>query len=201
MYQDSSLADLQNLLTQVRQGNSRAATEFVERFAPEIRTEVRQHLRAGRIRRLVDSEDVCQSVLATMLLRLADGEFQLEDPRQLGPLLLRIARNKVNGQMRRHYAARRDIRQTEPLSVNGQNAVHHETPSARLVHEELVAEVRSRLAPDERRIAEMRKSGQTWSDIAQAMNATPEGIRKRFERAFHTAAVTVLGEDDSSEIQ
>ena len=63
-----------------------------------------------RLRRVLDSMDICQSVLASFFVRAAAGQYDLERPEQLVRLLVAIARNKVAYQARRQRAGSRDLR-------------------------------------------------------------------------------------------
>src|SRR4051794_2951522 len=77
-------------IRRVRDGDGRAAEELVRRYEPEIRLEVRTwlRLRDPRLRRVFDSMDICQSVMASFFVRAAIGEYELDEPRQLIRLLV-----------------------------------------------------------------------------------------------------------------
>ncbi len=77
----------------VRQGDEQAAEELVRRYEPEIRLEVRGWLRLRNpgLRRVFDSMDICQSVLASFFARAAVGDFDLDEPPQLIRLLVGMA--------------------------------------------------------------------------------------------------------------
>ena len=51
------------LLDRIRAGDQGAATELVRRYEPALRRSVRLRLRDPRLRRVLDSSDVCQAVL------------------------------------------------------------------------------------------------------------------------------------------
>src|SRR5262249_39259404 len=61
----SDTATFQDLITRVRAGDRDAAAEFVRRYQPLLRRTVHVRLRDQRLRRVVDSMDVCQSVLGS----------------------------------------------------------------------------------------------------------------------------------------
>ena len=65
-------------IRRIRQGDERAAEELVRRYEAEIRLEVRGwlRLRNPRLRRVFDSMDICQSVLASFFARAAVGRFR-----------------------------------------------------------------------------------------------------------------------------
>src|SRR5262245_16706389 len=107
MADDDTFADF---LRRVRAGDEQAAADLVRRYESAVRIEVRMRLADSRLRRVLDTMDICQSVLASFFLRAAAGAYDLERPEQLVRLLVTIARNKVAHQARRQRAQRRDRR-------------------------------------------------------------------------------------------
>lgn len=99
---DGSSDDHRQFITRVRAGDELAAEELVRRYESEIRLEIRTWLRLQnpRLRRVFDSMDICQSVLASFFVRAAVGDFDLEEPRQLVQLLIGMAWNKLLAQVR-----------------------------------------------------------------------------------------------------
>src|SRR5438309_59897 len=105
----SEAASFGELIGRVRAGDARAAAEVVERYEPTLRRAVRLRLRRDpRLCRLLDSVDVCQSVLASFFVRAALGQYDLSTPEHLVKLLAAIARNKVINQAKKQRAARHD---------------------------------------------------------------------------------------------
>src|SRR5262247_3045690 len=93
----------------IRAGDEQAATDLVGRYEPAIRRAVRARLGDRRLRRVLDSMDLCQSVLASFFAGAAAGRYDLGRPDQLVRLLVAIARNKVAFQARRQRAGNRDL--------------------------------------------------------------------------------------------
>ena len=62
------------LMVRVRAGDDAAALEIVRQYEPLIRREVRLRLEDPRLRRALDSMDVCQSVLASFLCAPASAK-------------------------------------------------------------------------------------------------------------------------------
>jgi RNA polymerase sigma factor (sigma-70 family) len=188
-------------IRRVRAGDEHAAAELVRRYEPEIRLEVRTWLRLHdpRLRRVFDSMDICQSVLASFFVRAAVGEFDLEEPSQLIRLLVGMARNKLTEQVRFHLRKRRDVRriganeleQTDP-------AESEESPSELISARELLQKVRERFSDEERRLAELRAQGMGWAAVAGELGGTPEGRRKQLARAMERVG-SELGLDSVSE--
>ncbi len=164
-----------DLIRRVRAGEGIAATELVKRYEPAIRRIVRVHLRDPRLRRVLDSTDVCQSVLATFFVRANLGQYDLETPEQLLRLLATIARNKVTNEAHKHQAGRRDYRREQAIGASeALVADPYPDPSQQAATRELLEKVRERLSDDERLLAEMRAGGDSWVEIAGALGAGAE---------------------------
>jgi RNA polymerase sigma-70 factor (ECF subfamily) len=172
-------------IARIRAGDEQAAAELVRRYEPEIRLEVRTwlRLRDPRLRRVFDSMDVCQSVLANFFLRVAAGDFDLGRPEQLAAVLAGIARNKLSEHVRHHQRQRRDVRRVEAAGPEAVEVPVVETPSQWVAGKELLAEFRRRLSDDERKLADLRADGQDWAAVAAAVGGTSEGCRKQLSRA------------------
>jgi RNA polymerase sigma-70 factor (ECF subfamily) len=187
MHDDISFADL---MRRVRSGDDQAATEFVRIYEPEIRREVRLRLSNPRLRRVFDSLDISQSVFASFFLRARAGDYDLEEPGKLLQLLVRMTRNKLAFQARKHQAQRRDHRRMEavPDLTQLRQLTGADSPSQIASTRELIEEFRSRLTDEERRVAELRAKGGDWAGIAAELGGTPEGRRKQLARAVERVA-------------
>jgi len=174
-------------IRRLRQGDEQAAEELVRRYEPEIRMEVRGWLRLRNpgLRRVFDSMDICQSVMASFFARAAVGDFDLEEPPQLIGLLVGMARKKVAEQARYHQRQRRDVRRvgdgvldTIPVPAPDQ------TPSRLASGRELLQKFRELLSDDERMIADLRARGTDWAGVAAELGGTPDSRRKQLARAI-----------------
>src|SRR5881394_4022184 len=96
------------LILRVRAGDQDAATALVRSYESAIRRAVRFRLTDARLGNLLDSMDICQSVMASFFLRAASGQYELETPEQLLKLLTVMAHHKLVSQARKQYARRRD---------------------------------------------------------------------------------------------
>lgn len=186
--------DVQNdgflgLIRRVRQGEELASEELVRTYGDQIRRIVRVRIGHSHLRRVVDSEDICQSVMANFLLRATAGEFELETPDQLFKLLVTMARNKLTNKFEYYQAARRDGRRNEAAGISlRETPGDQETPSVILVRDELVKRIRSLLTEEERELLDRRTAGESWPEIAAAMGDSAERLRKRLERATQRVA-------------
>lgn len=175
----------QELIRRVRTGDSRAAAELVQRYEPTIRRVARVRLANDRLRRQFDSMDICQSVFASFFVRVALGQFELENPEQLLALLVTMSRRKLINHAREEGAARRDHRRLMPEGLEGKDFIAADaTPSAEVATAELLVEFRRRLTDEERHLAEQRAAGLGWAQIAAECDGSPEALRKQLARGI-----------------
>ncbi len=183
------------LIKRVRAADPAAAVELVRRYEPAIRRVVRLQMRDPRLRRILDSMDVCQSVLASFFLRAATGQYDLNQPAQLLRLLAVMARNKVASQARTSYVMRR-----EPPFLGVEDASTEALepgpgPDHQAAWKDLLQEVRNRLSDDERRLADRRAERREWAEIATELGGSPEALRKQLARALDRVS-SQLGLDE-----
>lgn len=172
------------LICRVRAGDSQAAAELVQLYEPEIRRAVRVRLRDVRLRRVFDSMDVCQSVLVNFFARAALGQFDIERPEQVLKLLVTMAHNRLNDQVRKHHARRRDNRRQEAGDALLGLADSASSPSHIAAGKELMERMRSELSDEERYLADQRALGRDWADIAAEHGGSPDSLRMKLQRAM-----------------
>jgi RNA polymerase sigma factor (sigma-70 family) len=176
--------DFLELIGRVRAGDQSAATELVRRYMPAVRRVIRLKLRDSRMRRVLDSMDVCQGVLGSFFIRAASGQYELDSPAQLVRLLVVMARNKIVSASRTYYVARREPPSPAVDAMIADLAAPETSPSGRLVWKDLLLEVRRRLTDDERRLADRRAERREWAEIAAEVGGNPDALRKRLARAL-----------------
>jgi RNA polymerase sigma factor (sigma-70 family) len=186
------------LIARVRAGDEQAAAELVRHYEPAIRRAARVRLLDTRLNRVLDSMDICQSVMASFFVRAALGQFELNTPDQLLRLLATMTRNKLAGQVKGQAAARRDFRRVtgaqgtksdEPDIGMAQIPGRYPTPSRDVAARELLDEALRRLSPDEKKILDCREQGGQWAQIATELGSSPEALRKRLIRAVDRVAL------------
>lgn len=177
-------AEVLELLERVRQRDEVATAEFVRQFEPVIRRWVRVWMRMqdARLQRVLDSADVCQSVMASFLRRAEAGHFEFSHPGELVALLRRMSRRKWGHQVRHAQAERRDVRRVAEMSAHDVAATGT-APSQIVANRELWAELCRRLSREERELADARADRREWTDIAAQFGGTAEARRKQLARA------------------
>ncbi|VTS02843.1 dna-directed rna polymerase subunit sigma24 : DNA-directed RNA polymerase specialized sigma subunit, sigma24 OS=Singulisphaera acidiphila (strain ATCC BAA-1392 / DSM 18658 / VKM B-2454 / MOB10) GN=Sinac_5214 PE=4 SV=1: Sigma70_ECF [Gemmata massiliana] len=181
----NSTASFRELLHRVRVGDQEAARELVTAFEPKVRHSVRGRLTEMRLRHVLDSGDVCQTVLANFFTRAEDGQFSFATPEDLLRLLVTMARNNVLDEARKNRAGRRDRRRVVNDSDHCLSGVFatDPTPSRIVADRDLAEYTYLRLATDERYLLEQRVAGREWADLAAEQNTTPGALRKKLSRA------------------
>ncbi len=178
-----------DLLRRVRAGDQAAAAELVRQVEPAIRRAVKIRLVDARLKGLLDSMDICQSVLGSFFYRAALGQFELERPEDLLRLLVTMARNKLADQARRQATKRRGkgmvrVGDAAEIDVPGADPTASRVASAR----EVLHAAWNQLGADERLLAEQRALGRPWAELAAELNTTPEALRKKHARALDRVA-------------
>jgi RNA polymerase sigma-70 factor (ECF subfamily) len=163
-----------DLISRVRNGDDEAASELVRRYERTIRMAIRVQLDHSDLRRLLDSMDICQSVLANFFVRTASGQFELDTPEQLIKLLVTMARNRLIQHVHQQRAARRDHRRRQGNFEAADIAATTPSPSQVISYRDLLASVRDRLSGEERQLADLRALGQTWPAIAAESGGDPD---------------------------
>jgi RNA polymerase sigma factor (sigma-70 family) len=184
----SSETALPTLLGRFRAGDPDAARELVEAYEPHLRRMIRLRLRDSRLRRLFDSSDICQSVMANFFARLSLGQYDLESQAQLVRLLESMARTKVAAQARKAQVTRRDERELGGHDEAKSPLAPGPSPTEQVAWRELIELVRARLSAEELRLSDLRAAGREWTEIALQVGGTAEAARKRLERAFDRVA-------------
>jgi RNA polymerase sigma-70 factor (ECF subfamily) len=182
MSQDHSFVDL---LRRIRAGDQDAAAELVRQYEPAIRLEVRRRLNDPSLYSVLGSMDISQSVLASFFVRVAVGQFDLEQPGQLLGLLVAMTRNKLAGHVRRQHRQRRDSRRRVDRGDERLAECPGEPPPDRVVAgRELLVKVREALSEEERQLADLRAEGLTWPEVAARLGGEAQARRRQLSRAL-----------------
>jgi hypothetical protein len=186
------------LIRRVRAGDEAAAAEVVHRYQRALLREIRLRLRDPRLRRALDSGDICQSVLASFFRRLASGQYNVQKSGHLFKLLVAMARNKLASQARHSYVARRDPEALRAgLTGSEHLAAPDPNPSQAVADQDFCGALLAALSAEERQLADRRTSHEEWAAIAADLGGSPEHLRKKLARALHRAARRLTG--DSTE--
>jgi RNA polymerase sigma factor (sigma-70 family) len=173
------------LVGRVRSGDGQAAEELIRTYQPQIQRIVRVRLTNPALRRQMDSLDICQSIFNDFFMRVALGQYDLADPKELIRLLARMACNRVIHHAEAQNAIKRGGGRLAPGSFHeSQVRDNGESPSQVVAGEELVRRAKAMATPEERRLFELRCEGRSWDEIAELMARTPDAVRVQHNRAM-----------------
>ncbi|HUG93303.1 MAG TPA: sigma-70 family RNA polymerase sigma factor [Planctomycetaceae bacterium] len=179
------VASFRDLFEQICRGDQQAARELLVRYERDLRILARVRLTDPNLRRAIDSMDVCQSVFGVFFARAAAGLINLETPEQFLRLMATMIHNKVIDYARRFQSRRRDVRRQLDVDAGDMHLPGHDPTASQVVSgQELLAKFQAQLTDEERQLAEMRKAGCKWEDIARELGSSPEALRKRLSRAI-----------------
>lgn len=183
----SSDQSFRALLAQVRAGNEEAAAALVQQYEPAIRRAIRVRLTDPGLRRVMDSIDICQSVLANFFIRVHAGQFDLDSPKQMLNLLITMAQNRLRDHVRGQHAERRDQRRLLADGAPALEAVPDEqpTPSRIVAAKELFQKMCGQLSPEEKYLVEQRALGREWQELADELGGSADALRMKLTRALN----------------
>ena len=163
-----------------------------------VRRVARVRLADRRLGRLLDSMDICQSVMASFFVRAALGQYELNTPDQLLRLLATMARNKLANQA--HGQRARGATSDASTTVRRRKRRSTAATARRAVRSPRGSYSTWPWPPDrgERRLLERRQEGAKWAEIAMDEGDTPEALRKKLTRAVERVA-REIGLDESGD--
>ena len=179
-----------DFIRRVRAGDELAAEELLRKFEPIVRRELRLNMTDRRMGRSVDSMDICQSIWSSFFLRAATGQFDLDTPNHLVKLLMSMVKHKLASQARQQHRQKRDVGRIEPdgSRVDDLSDQHQDTPSAIVSGQELLIVMERKLSSEERQIAELRRQGFSWAEVADQLGGTSQARRMQMDRAADRVA-------------
>jgi RNA polymerase sigma factor (sigma-70 family) len=193
------MSRLKELLTLIRSGDGAAAAEFFQTYQPHVRRFVRARMRVARLRRVSDSSDLCQAVLASVLVRAAVGHYEVADSEEMKKLLAKIAANKVADLARKPEFRNPPV----PIFAPGNDGVEPvsagSSPVSQVALLELIQKADQLLSDRERPIAELRKEGLTWEEVGRRMNMSADAVRKILDRAVKRITLALGLEERTDE--
>lgn len=186
------------LLARIQAGDTAAEEILFLKYDGPIRRAARMRFMHSRMQRLMDSEDIRQSVMRSFFQRMRGGALDVATPGHLVALLMDMTRNKVADQVRRLTAAKRGgDEQIESIDAAQGHAIDEEAPEEQVMRQEISRMVEECLSDEERELIRLRKEGLDWKAIGEQCAASPEAIRKRYERMV-TRITSEMGLEEGS---
>jgi len=180
--------DSVQLLARWGDGDESAARELFETHAARLIGLVRRHL-SEKLAHRFDAEDVVQSAFRSFFVGTREGRYLLQHSGDLWKLLVAISLHKLQHQVARHRAARRDVDREEAGGIDSRWFDHFQdrlqspplTEDALAVAEEIET-ILTQLTPTEQRMFELRLEGYTLDEIAADTGRSQRTARRVMER-------------------
>ena len=182
-----------SLLRRLQSGQGDASTELYLRYAERLLA-LTSAQRSPDLARVVDAEDIVQSVFRTFFRRASLGHYSVPDGEEIWKLLLVIALNKIRDAALFHKAAKRDVRRTSPVEANEpsvRNAAGKDEAALAILRM-VVDEVLEGLPESHRRMIELRLDGHEVAEISREVGRSMRSVervlqdfRRRMGRLIH----------------
>jgi DNA-directed RNA polymerase specialized sigma24 family protein len=182
--------EVSDFLAVLRSGDEQAVEQLLRRLDPILRQIIHLRLVDGRLRRLVDTTDIVQSLLKNFLCQGTNGP-----PTELGPdglyaWLAAAVHHKIFTKVRkerRHLGSLPDS--WEPVSP--------EPPPVECVEgQDFLQQIRARLPEPVGRLFDLKLQGLSWAATAEQVGGEADALRMRLRRAV----TAVLAELESEEV-
>jgi RNA polymerase sigma-70 factor (ECF subfamily) len=177
-----------DLVARWQAGDQQAAEQLFRRYAGRLIGLARSRLSAALARR-VDAEDVVQSAYRSFFAGAQNGLYDPERGGTLWALLVAITLHKLQDQLERHTAKKRDIKSergfgTEDslFAIKAQALAREPSPVEAVTLVDQVEQVMRRLDPLQRQILELRLQGHSLEEIATETQRCERTVRRILER-------------------
>jgi RNA polymerase sigma-70 factor (ECF subfamily) len=168
---------LDSLLGLLGSGDLRAAEEAFRRFEPYLRKVVRRSL-APRLRAKFDSEDVVQSVWATLLTGFHSAGWRFSNVDHLRAFLVKATRNRFLDRVRRYARAAEREQPLADLDPEQQPLAPGPRPSQLAQREELWQQILAECPPEHRDLVRLKRDGLSLDEIAARVGLHPDSVRR-----------------------
>jgi RNA polymerase sigma-70 factor (ECF subfamily) len=168
---------LENLLHLLSTGDA-AATEVVfRRFEPFLRSIIRRHLLRGE-RSKFDSEDIVQSVWATVLIGFRAAKWRFVDVPHLRAFLVQVTRHRLQDRRRAHRKATEREQPLADLSTEQQPATAEPRPSQLAQRNELWQQILALCPPEHVEIVRLKSMGFSLAEVAAHTGMHYDSVRR-----------------------
>jgi DNA-directed RNA polymerase specialized sigma24 family protein len=165
-------SDFQRLIAAIRAGDRQTADELVRKIEPYLRAAIHLRLTDSKLRRSLDTVDICQSVLLALFARGSLGWTGQETDEHIRRKIVKMAANKLVTK------ARREKWNLGPLPEGYEIVDLVPSPSQVVADRELKTAIWNHLTEAERWLFEQNKlQGRTWKEIAEDVDGLPPALR------------------------
>lgn len=165
---------------------------FYAKFGPMLHAIANRRV-APHLQRRFDADDVVQSTFRTFFRRAQAGQFLFDDNQRLWNLLCAITLTKLREKVRFHGRQARNVGREyaggDPLADHASPEAIAASPDVALEFADQFEHLLAALAPEERRLVELKLEDRTNDEAAEALGVSERTVRRmlaalqsRFER-------------------
>jgi DNA-directed RNA polymerase specialized sigma24 family protein len=182
-------AEVQEFFDRLRSGDQDEVERLLRRLEPSLRRVIRMRLVDDRLRRVVDTSDVFQSLMKDFLSQQRrDGS-----PREISAGLYAYLAAAVHHKVR---TRERKERRKVPLSAESLDvAATQPAVDRQIENREFVETVRNKLDDDLRRLFDLNSEGFTWKEIAERVGGNPDALRMKLRRQLANILIELEPEE------
>lgn len=175
--------DIRNLIDRCREGDEAAERDLVCYYISRVAMVAERRISPAYLRRF-DGDDVANSVMKSLMLRIRRGALDSEDEWQMWCLLLKMTKRKVSRRVREARQGKRDIlREAHPNpsdGISGIDLAEMLEDSSDTTYEDSAELLESALAhlestkkdlkgPSHRAVIELCKRGMAYKEICEVL--------------------------------
>jgi DNA-directed RNA polymerase specialized sigma24 family protein len=173
--------ELQDFFAVLHRGDPETLAYWLRQHGRFLRSVIRLRLLDGRLRRVMDTNDVFQSLLKDFLSR-DEGDLPApEAASQMRAYLTAAANHKIQTR------ARKERRHLGSLPDDCEPAGGAPPADRGVAARDFLDAVAARLAGENRRLLDLKVQGLTWAEIAARVGGRPDALRIRLDRAVAAA--------------
>jgi len=177
-----------DLLAQAEGGSREASNELFDKYGKYVLRAVRSNLN-DRLRHLLDSQDLVQSVWAT-LLETRENLGTFETPADLIGFLTTVARRKAAYKARQYLGGFQKTNETRVVSLDADDESSPLETADKSPYEQVIIQyewhrVMNGLNDRNQRILELRRDGHTMREIASILKVTERTVQRVMEDVSH----------------
>jgi RNA polymerase sigma-70 factor (ECF subfamily) len=175
-----------DLMTQLTAGDQDAAGLIFHRYVRRLVGLAAARLPAP-VRAKEDPDDAVNSAFKSFFARQKKGEFQPEDWDELSTLLTYLTVCKVDRRIRKHLAAKRDVRRETAPAADDSTTTRFEaaapdpTPAETAMLTDTLREIMAKLSPTGQQILALRLQGHTVEEIAALVGKSERTVFRELD--------------------
>ena len=165
-----------DFLVAVQQGNRTAITELLPRYEHYLRRIIHIRLTDPCLRRLFETMDIYQSVVADFLEWVDGGQGVFASAEKVRNCLVTMVLNKIKAKAR--AAKNRPV----SLPTRQELLAQGPSPDQQVAWKQDVAAIRAKLTEEEKRLLDARAEGRSFKEIACHTGGNADALRMRYNR-------------------